>query len=146
VGQHSTSNTTKESAEAIKQDYGSYSSHFGGMGSPRQLTSCPWCGSAISGGKRIDIKSYPKESGRMLIYCSDHYGQCPFSRKQTNGEDLPIVVVDEEIYRLLPSLRITTASLMMQRRLGMTIYRLLPSLRITTVDKFAQLWWKGEAW
>ncbi|HTK06788.1 MAG TPA: DISARM system helicase DrmA [Ktedonobacteraceae bacterium] len=120
VGQHSTPNTTKESAEVNTQERGTYSSHFGGVGSPRQLTSCPWCGSAIDGGKHIEVKSYPKESGRTLIYCSDQYGQCPFSKRQAQGEGLPVVVVDEEIYRLLPS------------------------LLIATVDKFAQLPWKGE--
>src|SRR5207245_599224 len=57
---------------------------------------------------------------RTLVYCSDALGGCEFSRRRANREGLPVVVVDEEIYRLLPS------------------------LLIGTVDKFAQMPWKGE--
>jgi hypothetical protein len=46
-------------------------------------------------------------------------GDCPFSRAQSEGEGLPVMVVDEEIYRRLPS------------------------LLIATVDKFAQMPWNG---
>ena len=45
---------------------------------------------------------------------------CPFGAGVPDGEGLPVVVVDEEIYRLLPS------------------------LIIATVDKFAQMPWRGE--
>src|SRR5260370_15816675 len=54
------------------------------------------------------------------MYCSDPYGQCPFTRAQSRDDGLPVLVVDEEIYRLLPA------------------------LLIATVDKFAQLPWQGE--
>lgn len=57
--------------------------------------------------------------GRTFQYCSDPLGHCPFSYKQSPDEGLPIVVVDEEIYRRLPT------------------------LLIATVDKFAQMPWKG---
>src|SRR6266849_667865 len=120
VGQRSTPNTTEESEEANRQEHGVRSSIFGGIGSPRQLTSCPWCGSLIEGGKNIEVESVSKGRGRTLIYCSDPYGQCAFSKAKSPGEGLPVVVVDEEIYRLLPA------------------------LLIATVDKFAQLPWKGE--
>ncbi len=120
VGQRSTPNTTEESEEANKLEHGLRGSQFGGTGSPRQLTSCPWCGSAIDGGKNIEVESVSKGRGRTLIYCSDPYGQCPFSKARSPGEGLPVLVVDEEIYRLLPA------------------------LLIATVDKFAQLPWKGE--
>ena len=116
VGQRSTPNTTDDSAEANKQEHGMR----GGSGSPRQLTNCPWCGSPIEGGKNIEVETYGRGRGRTLIYCSDPYGQCPFSKKQASREGLPVLVVDEEIYRLLPA------------------------LLIATVDKFAQLPWKGE--
>jgi hypothetical protein len=120
VGQRSTPNTTEDSNEANKQAHGMRSSLFGGTGSPRQLTSCPWCGAAIEGGQHIEVETYSRGRGRTLIYCGDPYGQCPFSKKQAYGEGLPVLVVDEEIYRLLPA------------------------LLIATVDKFAQLPWKGE--
>ncbi len=91
-----------------------------GLGSPYQLTACPWCGSAIEGGKHLDAKPYPHGSARTLTYCGDKFGQCLFSRRQAPDEGLPVVVVDEEIYRRLPT------------------------LLIATVDKFAQMPWKGE--
>jgi hypothetical protein len=43
-----------------------------------------------------------------------------FSRRQAPDEGLPVVVVDEEIYRRVPT------------------------MLIATVDKFAQMPWKGE--
>ena len=115
VGQRSTPNTTQESAEAITQQHGLYMPQFGG-GSPHQLTNCPWCGASIDGGSNIIVN---KHKGRTYIYCSDPYGQCPFSKAKSPDEGLPVLVVDEEIYRLLPA------------------------LLIATVDKFAQLPWKG---
>ena len=55
-----------------------------------------------------------------VIYCGAKFGQCKFSMKEAPGEGLPVMVVDEEIYRRLPS------------------------LLITTVDKFAQMPWNGS--
>jgi hypothetical protein len=60
-----------------------------------------------------------KTTRRTLIYCGDPRGECPFSRRQANGEGIPALVVDEDIYRRLPA------------------------LLIATVDKFAQLPWNG---
>jgi hypothetical protein len=120
VGQRSTPNTTSESAEAVKQDHGNYSGKTIGYGNPRQLTHCPWCGCEIAGGRDIRVDPYEKGRGRTFMYCSDLTGKCSFSLRQSPDEGLPVLVVDEEIYRLLPA------------------------LLIATVDKFAQLPWKGE--
>jgi hypothetical protein len=118
VGQRTTPNSTNQSDEAIKRDHGQFkrSSSVGGSGSPAQLTNCPWCGTRIDPGKHIKVD---KLRGRTLIYCGDPLGDCPFSERQAKGEGLPALVVDEEIYRLLPA------------------------LLIATVDKFAQLPWNG---
>jgi hypothetical protein len=62
----------------------------------------------------------PTCASRTFIHCSDPYGQCPWSFAQSPDEGLPVLVVDEEIYRLLPA------------------------LLISTVDKFAQLPWRGQ--
>lgn len=119
VGRRTTPNRTDDSVEAIKQARGN---QFvgGGIGTPYQLTACPWCGSAIEAGKHLDARPYPHGSGRTLTYCGDKFGQCLFSKRQASEEGLPVVVVDEEIYRRLPT------------------------LLIATVDKFAQMPWKGE--
>lgn len=114
VGNKTTPNWFDESVEAIQQYHGH--KFAGAAGDPAQLTYCPWCGSAIDRGKHIIAD---KGRRRTLIYCGDPLGRCPFSARRAPGEGLPVVVVDEEIYRLLPS------------------------LLIATVDKFAQMPWNG---
>ena len=118
VGQRTTPNHTNQSEEFCKQERGQYQQS--GSGSPHQLNNCPWCGTKINPGKHIKVESVAKGRGRTLIYCGDDLGRCLFTEKQSPGEGLPILVVDEEIYRRLPS------------------------LLIATVDKFAQMPWKGE--
>ncbi len=118
VGQRTTPNHTNQSEEFCKQERGQYQQS--GSGSPHQLNNCPWCGTKINPGKHIKVESVTKGRGRTLIYCGDDLGRCLFTEKQSPGEGLPILVVDEEIYRRLPS------------------------LLIATVDKFAQMPWKGE--
>jgi len=117
VGMRTTPNTTEASHEAITQDRGMYTPGQTRSGSPAQLTHCPWCGTPIDPGKHIvaDVKGYR----RTFLYCGDPLGTCPFTAKQAPHEGLPLVVVDEEIYRLLPA------------------------LVIATVDKFAQMPWNG---
>lgn len=116
VGGKVTPNRTEDSHEAIekerdnRRDTGS---------TPAQLTSCPWCGSAINPGRDIAVEKYPG-ADRTFIYCSDKYGRCEFSRAQYPELGLPVVVVDEEIYRRPPS------------------------MLIATVDKFAMMAWRGQ--
>ncbi|QDU88400.1 hypothetical protein Pla175_17760 [Pirellulimonas nuda] len=119
VGRRTTPNRTDDAAEAIKQLRGNQYNPGGG-GSPYQLTTCPWCGSEIDGGRDLEAQLYPSGSARTLTFCGDKTGQCIFSKRQAREEGLPIVVVDEEVYRRLPT------------------------LLIATVDKFAQMAWKGE--
>ena len=114
VGQRSTPNYTSESEEYIKSVRNRDAAKR--TGSPHQLTNCPWCGSEINPGRNIHVDPFDSGGGRTLIKCGDSLGQCCFSK----GEGLPVVVVDEEIYRRLPT------------------------LLIATVDKFAQMPWKGQ--
>ena len=85
-----------------------------GQATPVQLTDCPWC------GREIDAKSdsrYDSVLQRFLVFCGNE--ECPFSERNSAGEGIPVVTVDEEIYRLVPS------------------------FIIGTIDKFAQLPWNG---
>ena len=125
VGASSTPNRTSHSEEALKTAAGSSDrkrfGSIGGSGSPHQLTNCPWCGSKLHFSPHSYLVETPKKGrGRTFVYCGDKFGQCVFSRGQSKDEGIPILVVDEEIYRRLPS------------------------LLIATVDKFAQMPWKGE--
>lgn len=114
VGNKTTPNTTEQSEQAVlerrEKKFG------GGVGDPAQLTSCPWCGTAIDPGSHVTVD---KARGRTLMYCGDATGRCVFSAGRSPGEGLPVLVVDEEIYRQLPA------------------------LLIATVDKFAQMPWNG---
>lgn len=122
VGQRTTPNTTDQSDEAVRLDHGHFrrSSLAAGSGSPAQLKTCPWCGKEIKASRDIIVETYSNGRCRTFTYCSDPLGQCLFSRKQSPNEGIPALLVDEEIYRRLPS------------------------LLIATVDKFAQMPWKGQ--
>lgn len=83
---------------------------------PAPLVACPWCGEELD--FKRDATSHP-HLWRTLVMCADTKGRCPFTAKRAPNEGIPVVSVDEEIYRLLPD------------------------LVIATVDKFAQLPWQG---
>ncbi len=120
VGQKTTPNWTEDAAEAIQQHRGNQAGFAAGAGTPYQLTACPWCGKEIKAGRDLKATYGPSQVGRTLTHCGDPTGACPFSQRQAPDEGLPVVVVDEEIYRRLPS------------------------MLIATVDKFAQMPWRGE--
>lgn len=82
---------------------------------PVQIVSCVWCGA------KIDAHNY-HVGGKIRqcrIYCSNPY--CEFSQKPGDEEtNLPVLVVDEDIYRRCPA------------------------LVIGTVDKFARMTWRWD--
>lgn len=119
VGQRATPNTTADAQQAIQNARGNQWRQLG-TGTPAQLSSCPWCGSEIQPGRDVIVKTSPNYFGRTYSFCSDALGRCEFTPSKAPDEGLPVVVVDEEIYRLLPS------------------------MMIATVDKFAQMPWRGE--
>lgn len=82
-----------------------------------QLKRCPWCGTAIS-AKNVKGDDATR---RIKVYCGDVFGTCPFSEGGSVEDGLPVLTVDEEIYRLTPA------------------------FVIATVDKFARLAREGEA-
>ena len=115
VGQASTPNRTEDAEQWVKQAR----QRSGGVrgSSPMQLARCPWCGSELQGGRDIEVDTARE---RTLLSCSDTSGQCAFTPRNSPGEGLPVVVVDEEVYRLLPA------------------------LVIATVDKLARMPWEGK--
>jgi hypothetical protein len=116
VGASVTPNTTATAAKALEDEHG-LGERGGRHSSPVQLVSCPWCGADIDPAvhARSDVDRW-----RTLVFCGDDLGQCEFTERRSPDEGLPVVTVDEEIYRLLPSLLISTA------------------------DKWAMLPWRGE--
>ena len=117
VGNKTTPNTLAAAANSLRQR------NVGGKpsstGTPHQITSCPWCGSEIK-EQHLHVYEAPSDIGRCVTYCGDNLGRCEFTERNAPKEGLPVMVVDEEIYRRPPS------------------------LLIATVDKFAQMPWNGK--
>ena len=88
--------------------------------SPIPLESCPWCGTTFTRHsfqlRDRRGKTNTDEPRDLRVICGDRKAQCPFHA----GNPLPIVAVDDPIYRRLPC------------------------FIIATVDKFAQIPWVGE--
>lgn len=117
VGTTSTPNTTSKAAKWVNARRGEHDWSTGeGASSPLQLTNCPWCGSKL-GPDNVRVENYNSGRGRTMLFCSDR--DCDFNRKRSL-DGIPVLTVDEEIYRLLPS------------------------FLLATVDKFAQMPWRGE--
>jgi hypothetical protein len=82
-----------------------------------QIQRCPWCGTPITPAQ---VKA-DATTRRVLVFCGDELARCPFAKGGEVPEGLPVLTVDEEIYRLTPA------------------------FVIATVDKFARLAREGEA-
>lgn len=82
-----------------------------------QVQRCPWCGSPIGAA---NVKA-DKASRRVFVHCGDDLARCPFAKGGAVTEGLPVLTIDEEIYRMPPA------------------------FVIATVDKFARLAREGEA-
>jgi hypothetical protein len=117
VGERVTPNDTEDSHEAIEAER---KGKRPTRSTPAQLSICPWCGSEIAPGRDIEVRRFGQDIGRTLIYCGDKLGQCDFSRAKSKEIGLPILLVDDEIYRFPPS------------------------MLIATVDKFAMMAWRGQ--
>lgn len=82
-------------------------------GAPIPLEDCPWCGSKF-GPNSFKLRPNPDQPTDLEISCINR--DCSF----TGANPLPIVAIDEPLYRRLPC------------------------FIIATVDKFASLPWTGE--
>ncbi|ANH71711.1 putative dNA helicase [Ralstonia insidiosa] len=118
VGQRTTPNSIEDAHEAILRTQGAGVGR--GTGSPLQLTNCPWCGCEVKAGQDVTVETYNRGRARVFTFCGDQLGRCDFSRAKSPDEGIPVLTVDEEIYRRLPA------------------------LLIATVDKFAQMPWNGR--
>lgn len=118
VGKATTPNDAKASGKALEDlDEGKKPRD----GSPVQLVSCPRCGtSLVTPQGKPENQTYDFDNVRLrtLVRCPNP--KCEFCARKSNDQGLPVVVVDDEIYRECPS------------------------LVIATVDKFARMPFKGE--
>lgn len=110
VGSSTTSNTWQDAAKALNDLTTGRSSL-----NPFLVTKCPWCGAVMGPrqvGKQRWTDGYKKEPGRVKVHCPDP--KCDFH------SELPVRMVDEDIYDRPPT------------------------ILIGTVDKFAQLSWRDQ--
>ena len=89
-------------------------------GSPAQLNFCPWCGESIHCNRTRNDYYFDKKSKWTLVHCPNV--GCDFYHRDRNDiqRALPVITVDDDIYKRCPS------------------------LLISTVDKFARLPWNPE--
>jgi hypothetical protein len=114
VGRSATANTMTEISEKLTEYKTSSAKN---PASPFPLTHCPWCRTKL-GPDSFALRPTKKAPTDVIAGCLDT--GCDFNPNR-NGEGLPVLFVDEQIYRELPA------------------------FLIATVDKFAMLPWRGEA-
>lgn len=83
-----------------------------------QFDHCPWCGTAINPKSSVEADDVAK---RIRVFCGDRRARCPFAAGGSAEVGLPVLTVDDEIYRHPPT------------------------FLLATVDKFARLAREGEA-
>ncbi|GAA0413597.1 DISARM system helicase DrmA [Leifsonia naganoensis] len=106
-----------EAAEQVKDVRESDGNSAYGL-SVLQFDHCPWCGTAINPKANVEADDVEK---RVRVYCGDRRAGCPFAAGGAAREGLPVLTVDDEIYRHPPT------------------------FLLATVDKFARLAREGEA-
>ncbi|RYZ41576.1 MAG: helicase [Myxococcaceae bacterium] len=113
VGRSATANTLEQVATQLTEYKNDNSPR---AQSPFPLATCPWCATAFERECFIlrPSKTRPEE---VLVGCANI--ECAFNLGR-NPEGLPVLFVDEQIYRELPC------------------------FLVATVDKFALLPWRGE--
>jgi len=119
VGKSATANTMEQVKKLII-DY--KNSATKNAPSPFPLTNCPWCGGPL-GRESLRLAPSQAKPEEVIVACVSPAGsapsQCAFSPR-VNPEGLPVLFVDEQLYRELPC------------------------FIVATVDKFAMLPWRGE--
>ncbi|HEY5957666.1 MAG TPA: DISARM system helicase DrmA, partial [Polyangiaceae bacterium] len=111
VGRTATANTMEEVSKHV-------TNYKNGIGeSPCPLPICPWCGKPLASSS-LSLLPGRTSPDEVRVGCLDE--SCEFSCAN-HAEGIPVVFVDEQVYRELPN------------------------FLIATVDKFAMLPWRGES-
>ncbi len=109
VGKSATANTLEEVQKLVTKY------KIGEGKSPFPLAVCPWCRTELT-ARCMEVLKGPEQEGVRVICQSE---SCEFAGGN-DAHGLPVVFVDEQVYRELPS------------------------FLIATVDKFAMMPWRGE--
>ncbi|MEO8901719.1 MAG: DISARM system helicase DrmA [Polyangiaceae bacterium] len=114
VGSSATSNTMVQVQKEVTQF------QTGSRTNPAPLTDCPWCATELTPGSLtllLDGKPTSRGAEEVRIACPND--KCEFCAAN-HADGIPVLFVDEHLYRELPS------------------------FLIGTVDKFAMVPWRGE--
>lgn len=111
VGRSATANTMEDASKQVT------GFKTGVSGNPCPLPTCPWCRAEL-GPNSLTLLPSRTAPDEVRVGCTSE--TCEFSRAN-NDEGIPVLFVDEQVYRELPS------------------------FLIATVDKFAMMPWRGEA-
>ncbi|WP_437947562.1 DISARM system helicase DrmA [Sorangium sp. So ce296] len=111
VGRSATANTMEVASKLVT------GFKLGLNGNPCPLPTCPWCGKEL-GPSSLSLEPSKTAPDEVRVGCTSE--TCEFSCSN-NTDGIPVVFVDEQVYRELPS------------------------FLIATVDKFAMMPWRGEA-
>jgi len=111
VGRSATANTLADVADLVRD----FKKQRGG--SPCPLSECPWCRHPI-GPDALTLTPNTTNPEELRVACTNR--DCAFNGAQSGGDGLPVLFVDEQIYRELPA------------------------FLVATVDKFAMLPWRGD--
>jgi hypothetical protein len=114
VGRSASANTLTEAKQQVE-------AYRNGMreGTPFPLTQCPWCGHDLD-KQSLTTRTSGTRTVDIVATCPNRKGGCEFSGASQVRDGLPVLFVDEQIYRQLPA------------------------FIVGTVDKFAMLPWRGE--
>lgn len=117
VGQSASANTFK----VAKQQVGDWKEQAGSR-SPLPISKCPWCDADID--KNLVSVDPSDDEAAVRVVCAN-FRSCAFANGPAgaagDGLGIPVLFVDEHIYRELPA------------------------FLLSTVDKFAMLPWRAEA-
>jgi len=117
VGASTTPNEARDSLKALEDIYDGKRPR---EGSPVQVVTCPRCGKALVTEKgQPENLTYDFDTAALRTKIACVNPDCEFCYRNSDNEGLPVVVVDDEIYRTCPS------------------------MIIATVDKFARMPFKG---
>lgn len=142
VGDATTPNKMKNAIDAYKKIYrdGSVSEN-----SPIVILKCPWCGAqmgVIRTGKTFATPGYKKvPNGRkekLILQCANEEHGCAFSKI---GFELPLQIVDDEIYSNPPTLLLGTVdkfAMLPYRPEAQTIFGIKDGIRVTAPDLIIQ--------
>lgn len=113
---------------------------------PFVILKCPWCGAQMGvinkKGKLRETPGYRKigtgRSKKIIFQCSNNVHHCEFSQ---NGNELPLYIVDGDIYEKTPTLLLGTVdkfAMLPYRPEAQTIFGIKNGQRITAPDLIIQ--------